>query len=136
MTPAAPAVPAPGARVLIRDAEWVVRRADHAPDGGYRLVCDGISELVREREAVFLTTLEPELRVLDPAETRLVADPSSGFADSRLWMESQLRQAVPSDERIHVGHRAAMDLVPQPGGAGTKCRLAEKSSSFCRRFHR
>ena len=112
MTPAAPAVPAPGARVLIRDAEWVVRRADHAPDGGYRLVCDGISELVREREAVFLTTLEPNLRVLDPAETRLVPDPSPGFADSRLWMESQLRQAVPSDERIHVGHRAAMDLVP------------------------
>ena len=113
MTPAAPAVPAPGARVLIRDAEWVVRRADHAPDGGYRLVCDGISELVREREAVFLTTLEqPDLRVLDPAETRLVPDPSPGFADSRLWMESQLRQAVPSDERIHVGHRAAMDLVP------------------------
>ena len=112
MTPAAPAVPAPGARVLIRDAEWVVRRADHAPDGGYRLVCDGISELVREREAVFLTTLEPDLRVLDPAETRLVPDPSPGFADSRLWMESQLRQAVPSDERIHVGHRAAMDVVP------------------------
>ena len=113
MTPAAPAVPAPGARVLIRDAEWVVRRADHAPDGGYRLVCDGISELVREREAVFLTTLEqPDLRVLDPAGTRLVPDPSPGFADSRLWMESQLRQAVPSDERIHVGHGAAMDLVP------------------------
>ena len=112
MTPAAPAVPAPGARVLIRDAEWVVRRADHAPDGGYRLVCDGISELVREREAVFLTTLEPDLRVLDPAGTRLVPDPSPGFADSRLWMESQLRQAVPSDERIHVGHRAAMDVVP------------------------
>ena len=108
----APAVPAPGAHVLIRDAEWVVRRADHAPDGGYRLLCDGVSELVREREAVFLTTLEPDLRVLDPAATRLVPDPSPGFADSRLWMESQLRQAVPSDERIHVGHEAAMDLVP------------------------
>ena len=108
----APAAPAPGARVLIRDAEWVVRRADLAPDGGYRLVCDGVSELVREREAVFLTTLEPDLRVLDSAETRFVPDPSPGFADSRLWMESQLREAVPSDERIHVGHGAAMDLVP------------------------
>ncbi len=112
MTPTVDTVPAPGARVLIRDAEWVVRRADLAPDGGYRLVCDGVSELVREREAVFLTTLEPDLRVLDPAETRLVPDPSPGFADSRLWMESQLREAVPSDERIHVGHGAAMDLVP------------------------
>ncbi len=103
---------APGARVVVRDAEWVVRRVDPSSDGGYQLVCDGVSELVREREAVFLTTLEPEIQVLDPAETRLVSDPSPGFASSRLYLESQLRQAVPSDDRIHAGHGAAMDLVP------------------------
>ena len=103
---------APGARVVIRDAEWVIRRVDRSPDGGYQLVCDGVSELVREREAIFLTTLEPDIQVLDPAETRLVPDPSPGFADSRLYLESQLRQAVPNDERIHVAEGAAMDPVP------------------------
>ena len=104
--------PAPGARVVIRDAEWVVRRADRAPDGGYQLVCDGVSELVREREAIFLTTLEPDIQVLDPADTRLVPDASPGFADSLLYLESQLRQAVPNDDRIHVAHGAAMDPAP------------------------
>lgn len=108
----APAVLAPGARVVIRDAEWVIRRVDQASDGGQQLVCDGISELVREREGIFLTSLEPEIRILDPAETELVPDLSPGFADSLLYVESQLRQAVPSDDRIHVGHGAAMDLVP------------------------
>ena len=49
--------------------------------------------------------------MLDPAETRLVPDPAPGFADSRLYLESQLRQAVPNDERIHVAHGAAMDPV-------------------------
>ena len=44
-------VPALGARVVIRDAEWVIRRVDRSPDGGYQLVCDGVSELVAEREA-------------------------------------------------------------------------------------
>ena len=102
---------APGARVEVRDAEWVVRRVDLGPDGNRQLVCDGISELVREREAVFLTQLEPKIEVLDPASTRLVADPSPQFADSRLYMESLLRQAVPSDPRIHVGHLGAMDPV-------------------------
>ncbi len=97
---------------MIRDAEWVIRRVDRSPDGGYQLVCDGVSELVREREAIFLTTLEPDIQVLDPAETRLVPDPSPGFADSRLYLESQLRQAVPNDERIHVAQEAAMDPVP------------------------
>ena len=103
---------APGARVLIRDAEWVVRSVDPSAAGGQQLLCVGVSELVREREAIFLTAIEPQIEVLDPARTVLVPDRSPRFADSRLFMESQLRQAVPSDERIHVGHTAAMDLVP------------------------
>ena len=108
---AKPSTPTPGARVIVRDAEWIVRRVDHAP-GGFQLVCDGVSELVRGREAVFLTALEPAIQVLDPAETKLVADTSAQFTDSLLYMESQLRQSVPNDDRIHVGHTAAMDLVP------------------------
>ena len=103
-------VPAPGSRVLVRDAEWVVRRVDMASQGGYQVVCDGVSELVREQEAVFLSSLE-EIEFLDPAETRLTPDLSPAFVDSRLYMESQLRATVPNDDRIHVGHRAAMDLV-------------------------
>ena len=103
---------APGARVLIRDAEWVVRSVDPSAAGGQQLLCVGVSELVREREAIFLTAIEPQIEVLDPARTVLVPDRSPRFADSLLFMESQLRQAVPSDERIHVGHTAAMDLVP------------------------
>ena len=103
-------IPTPGARVVVRDAEWIVRRVDHAP-GGHQIVCDGVSELVRGREAVFLTALEPAIEVLDPANTRLVPDESAQFTDSILYMESQLRQAVPSDANIHVGHTAAMDLV-------------------------
>ena len=105
------AIPTPGIRVLVRDAEWIVRRVDHAP-GGYQITCEGASELVRGREAVFLTALEPPIKVLDPAETTLVADRSAQFADSLLYMESQLRQAVPNDGGIHVGHTAAMDVVP------------------------
>ena len=112
------AVLAPGTRVLIRDAEWVIRRMDRSPDGGYQLVCDGVSELVREREAIFLSKLEQAITVLDPADTRLVPDPSPGFADSRLYIESQLRQAVPNDERIHVAHGAAMESGPLPVRAG------------------
>ena len=111
MTPAASLVPAPGARVVIRDAEWVVRRVDMIADGAYQLVCDGVSELVREQEAVYLSTLE-QIEVLDPALTRLVPDRSPGFADSLLYMESELRTTVPNDGSIHVGHEAAMDPVP------------------------
>ena len=91
---------------MIRDAEWIVRRVDHAA-GGYQLTGEGASELVRGREAVFLTALEDSVEVLDPAQTQLVADTSAQFTDSLLYMEAQLRQAVPNDDEIHIGHTAA-----------------------------
>lgn len=102
----------PGARIVLRDAEWVVRRIDLSSDGGWQLTCDGVSEVVRGRTALFLTELEEEIRVLDPAETELVIDQSPRFASGLLHIESHLRAQVPNDQRIHLAHRAAMDLVP------------------------
>ncbi len=55
---------APGMRVVIRDAEWRIRRADDSGDGGHLLTCDGISELVRGKEGLFLTKLEQKVEIL------------------------------------------------------------------------
>src|SRR5690554_372421 len=106
---------APGARVVIRDCEWIVRRADPSDDGGYVLTVDGLSELVSGKSARFLTRLEENadaIRVLDPAETRFEQDLTPGFEKSRLFVETQRRQITPADARIHLGHKAAMDPVP------------------------
>jgi len=106
---------APGARVVIRDCEWVVRRADPCDDGGYILTVDGLSELVNGKSAKFLSRLEEQadaIRILDPAETRFEQDTTPGFEKSRLFIETQLRQITPADDKIHLGHRAAMDPVP------------------------
>src|SRR5690349_17457641 len=54
---------APGARVVIRDEEWLVRRVDPSNDGGHLLSCDGVSEVVRGRSVPFLTELEDEIIV-------------------------------------------------------------------------
>lgn len=103
---------APGARVVIRDEEWLVRRVDPSSDGGYLLSCDGVSELVRGRASQFLTVLEDEIVVLDPAVTELVADTSSHFNSTFLYLEAQLRRSTPNDDQIHLGHRGVMNLVP------------------------
>jgi len=103
---------APGTRVVIRDEEWLIRRADPSIDGGWLLTCDGISDLVRGRSALFLTVLEDKIEVLDPAKTTLVADDSPTFNATLLYLESQRRRSVPNDDRIHLGHRGVMNLVP------------------------
>jgi len=103
---------APGARVVIRDAEWLVRRTDRTPTGGQALHCVGLSEIVREKEATFLTEVEEAVKVLRPEETQLMLDRSSGYADSLVYIEALLRQSPPTDDRIYVGHKGAMDIVP------------------------
>lgn len=103
---------APGARAVIRDEEWLIRRVDPSTDGGWLLTCDGISDLVRSQKALFLTALEDHIEVLDPAATGLVPDTSPSYNAALLYLESQRRRTLANDDRIHLGHRGVMNLVP------------------------
>lgn len=60
---------APGARVRIRDAEWLVKRTDRTSDGDQVLDVVGLSELVEDQEARFIRELEEDtFELIDPAE--------------------------------------------------------------------
>ena len=86
---------APGARIVIRDAEWLVRKVDRTSTGGQALSVVGISEIVKDKEAIFLDEIEKSIEILDPSETRLVPDHSSAYRASLLYIESQLRKTPP-----------------------------------------
>ena len=101
---------APGARVRIRDEQWIVRRIDRTRIGDNAITVTGISKLVHGRSFTFLAELDP-YTVLDPKDTKFVPDDSSGFRASQLHIESMLRLTPPTDKYIYLGHRAAMDQV-------------------------
>lgn len=103
---------APGARIVVRDAEWLVRRVDRTSTGGQALSVVGLSELVKDKEALFLTEIERAVELLDLVDTKLVPDSSSAYQASLLYIESLLRQTPPTDDNLYIGHQAAMDLVP------------------------
>jgi superfamily II DNA or RNA helicase len=96
----------------VRDAEWLVRRVDKTSTGGYRLSVVGVSELVRNQDAMFLTEIDTSIEILDPARTKLVRDFSSSYRDTILYMESLLRQTSPADAKLCIGPAAAMDVNP------------------------
>ncbi|WP_347958105.1 DEAD/DEAH box helicase [Gordonia aichiensis] len=105
---------AAGERVVIRDEEWIVRSVRTTALDGTRVEVRGVSELVRDRDAVFFH--HPDLDTvdrLDPRDGRLVVDGSPGFRRTRLWLES-VRRSSPlpaADTRIAVGHRALLDRM-------------------------
>lgn len=102
---------APGARLLIRDEEWLVKSTLPVRTGGSAVRVVGLSELVRNHEAVFLTDLD-DIRELKPEETKLVADDSPQYRRSRLYLESLLRRTPPTDEHVYLGHDGAIDFAP------------------------
>ena len=100
----------PGMRVIIRDEEWMIKKVETNSIGNKTIYCLGISNLVKDKEAIFLTDIE-NIEQVDPAKIKLVADDSPFFRKSRLYVESKWRQKIPTDSNLHVGNKAAMDLM-------------------------
>lgn len=101
----------PGSRVRVRDEEWAVEKSLPLPMGGYAVHVQGLTELVRHHKAIFLTTLD-DIEALRPEDTKLVGDDSPEYRQTRLYLEALLRRTPPTDTRLHVAQKAALDLMP------------------------
>ncbi|GGN94320.1 helicase-related protein [Nocardia rhizosphaerihabitans] len=102
---------APGSIVVVRDEEWLVTSAEQGSDG-WLLRVRGLSELVADTTATFYDSLD-RIEVLDPARAQVVPDGSSGYRDSRLWLEALLRKTpFPyGDQTLTVSTRMLADSL-------------------------
>ncbi|WP_330322749.1 DEAD/DEAH box helicase [Streptomyces anulatus] len=103
----------PGAQILVRDEEWLVRNVTLTRHDGARIEAVGASAFVRDQEAVFLTALD-RVELIDPKNTRLVLDDSPNFRRSRLFLEAVLRKtALPQSERgLALADSFLLDALP------------------------
>jgi len=101
---------APGARVEIRDEEWMVRTVKPTRFSGQAVHVVGVSELVRGKESIFLSELD-KIHELKPEETALVHDDSPQYRRSRLYLDALLRRSPATDDALYVGPRGAIRCV-------------------------
>ncbi|MCA9587094.1 MAG: DEAD/DEAH box helicase [Myxococcales bacterium] len=104
--------PAPGSRVRVRGEEWAVQKCLPLPMGGYSVYVQGVSELVRHHQAIFMSPLDTDIEPLKPEDTKLVADTSPSYRQSTLYLETLLRRTPPIHDRVSIGHRGALDVMP------------------------
>lgn len=81
---------APGMRVIIRDEEWMIKKAEKNTMGVYALHCTGVSSLVKDRSTIFMADIEDIIPV-NPAKMKLIVDESPRYRDTLLYLESQWR---------------------------------------------
>ncbi|MGU3476568.1 helicase-related protein [Methylobacterium sp. D48H] len=102
-----------GARIRVRDAEWVVSHIDRNAVSGALVHATGLSGIVRDKEAIFVEDIERKrgrgIEVIDPAEVTLVADGSPAYLDTILHLEAALRKSAPTGDAIQVAGKAAID---------------------------
>jgi superfamily II DNA or RNA helicase len=102
-----------GARIRVRDSEWVVAHVDRSATSGAIVHATGLSGIVRDKEAIFIEAIEKArgrgIEVVDPTDVLLVPDPSSGFADTLLHLEAALRKSAPTGQTVQVAGKAAID---------------------------
>lgn len=102
---------ASGARIKVRDTLWQVKRVTDAQPGKL-IEAIGISGIATGKDAIFVSRLEPDLAVVDPADVELIADQSPGFNDTRLYLEAAFRTAAPTGVVPLVTGKAAIDELP------------------------
>ncbi|MFI6278935.1 DEAD/DEAH box helicase [Streptomyces sp. NPDC050988] len=97
----------------VRDEEWLVRNVTGTDHDGDRLDVVGVSEFVRDQEAVFFTALD-DVQLMDPRRTKLIADDSPTFRRSRLFLEAVLRKTpLPQSERgLALADSFLLDPLP------------------------
>jgi ERCC4-related helicase len=103
----------PGSQIEVRDEEWLVRNVTHTAHDGDRIQAVGVSEFVRDQEAVFFTALD-DVQLMDPSRTRLTTDDSPNFRRSRLFLEAVLRKTpLPQSERgLALADSFLLDSLP------------------------
>ena len=102
---------APGSIVIVRDEEWLVTAVEAATDG-YFVNVIGLSELVRDTDAVFSSAID-DIVEADPTKVSVVADDSPKFRRSRLWLESMLRKTpvAIADPGLTIAQRGLADRL-------------------------
>ena len=103
---------APGMRIIVGGDEWMVKKVDTNSLGNQTLHVIGISQLVKDYDSMFLVDIENNIEIVNPAKVTLIPDDSAFFRKSKVYIESQWREKIPTDNKIHIGDKAAMDLMP------------------------
>ena len=91
-----------GQRISTRGEDFIITNTHTNHDDSYLLEVEGISELVKGKRFSFDTNLDKDIQQLDPNATKLVPDTDSGYRKTKLFLETQIRNAAVFSEKISI----------------------------------
>lgn len=98
-----------GQRVTVRGEEFLVTKIDHNTAKSDILYVRGISDLVKNKNFVFDTEIDTDIKAVDPLNTEFVADDSQNCRKTRLAIETALRNNAHCSKKIIIADQGAFD---------------------------
>jgi SNF2 family DNA or RNA helicase len=98
-----------GQRISTRGEDFIITKTDENFDGSWLLEAEGISELVKGKRFTFDSSIDADIKPIDPHHTKLLADNDSGYRKTKLFLETQIRNAAVFSEKITIANKAAIN---------------------------
>lgn len=99
----------PGLRISMRGEDFLITNVEDNHGKSKLVEAEGISEVVRGKTFKFDTAIDSEIQVLNPLNTKLVADNSASYLKTKLFLEAHIRNASFNSSKIEIGHKAAIN---------------------------
>ena len=98
-----------GQRISTRGEDFIITNSNANHDGSWLLEAEGISELVKGKSFSFDSNIDSDIKPIDPNQTKLIADNDSGYRKTKLFLETQIRNAAVFSEKITIANKAAIN---------------------------
>ena len=98
-----------GQRISTRGEDFIITNTNINYDGSWLIDAEGISELVKGKRFSFDSKIDTDIQPLDPKLTRLIPDTNSGYRKTKLFLETQIRNAAVFSEKITIANKTAIN---------------------------
>ena len=95
-----------GQRITTRGEDFLITNIITNSDGSSLLDVEGISELVKGKRFSFDTTIDKEIKPVDPNDTIFIADNESGYRKTKLYIETHIRNSTIYSDKITIATKA------------------------------
>lgn len=96
-----------GQRITTRGEDFLITSIVTNKDGSHIIDTEGISELVKGKRFCFDTSIDTDIRPVNPVNTEFIADTDTGYRKTKLYIETHIRNSTVFSDKITIATKAA-----------------------------
>ena len=99
-----------GQRISTRGEDFLITNIYPNHDGSFILDVEGISDLVKGKRFTFDTSIDKDIKPVDPSNPKFIGDTSPNYRETKLFIESQIRNSTVFSDKITIATKGAFNL--------------------------